>query len=182
MRRTGKGQKGRDEMIDSPRAPIIVVGVGSLVRSDDGAGLKALHRLEKDPRLPPGVEIIDGSILGMDIIALVRNAARLLFLDAVDAGVAPGTVIRLEGEEILRLPSGTSAHDIGISGLLSLLQFLGAMPERIALVGIQPATIETGVWLSPEVEGGIDRMVAETIRLLTEWFEAGMVEAAQTLP
>src|SRR5512136_298978 len=106
-------------MSDAGRGPTIVVGVGNLILSDDGAGLKALHRLEKDPRLPPGVEIIDGSILGMDIIALVRNAARLLFLDAVDVGAAPGTVVRLEGEEILRLPSGTSAHDIGISGLLS---------------------------------------------------------------
>lgn len=166
-------------MNDNHRGPIIVVGVGSLVRSDDGAGLKALHRLEKDSRLPPGVELIDGSILGMDIIALVQNAARLLFLDAVDAGVEPGTVVRLEGEEILRLPSGTSAHDIGISGLLSLLQFLGNMPERIALIGIQPATSETGVWLSPEVEAGIGKMVTESIRLLTEWFEAGLVEAAQ---
>ncbi len=168
-------------MTEINRGPIIVVGVGSLVRSDDGAGLKTLHRLEKDPRLPPGVETIDGSILGMDIIALVQNASRLLFLDAVDAGVEPGTVVRLEGEDILRLPSGASAHDIGISGLLSLLQFLGTMPERVALIGIQPVTTETGVWLSPEVEAGLGIMVTESIRLITEWFEAGRVEEAAAM-
>jgi hydrogenase maturation protease len=154
----------------------VVVGVGSLIHSDDAAGLKALRLLEKDPRLPPGVELIDGSILGLDVIALIQNAACLLFLDAVDAGAEPGTVVRLEGETLRGLPSGTSAHDIGISGLLSLLEFLGTAPERVALVGIQPATTEMGVWLSPEVQAGLDRLVAESVRLLTDWFRSGSLE------
>lgn len=158
-------------MIFEDRERTVVVGIGSLIHSDDGAGLRALRRLEKDPRLPRDVEIIDGSLLGLDTISRIQSASRLLFLDAVDVGARPGTVLRLRGVELTGLPSGTSAHDIGVSGLISLLEFLGRTPEDIVLIGIQPGTTELGVWLSSDVEANLDLMVTESLRQLSEWLE-----------
>ena len=82
------------------RPAVAVLGMGNLIYSDDGAGLRALRQLEKDPALPAGVDIVDGSAAGLPVVNLIENAERLLILDAVHVGAVPGTVVRLDDSDL----------------------------------------------------------------------------------
>ena len=78
-------------------AKIVVVGVGNMIHSDDGAGVHALKRLQADPRLPSDVTLIDGGTHGIELLAYLHDSSRLLLLDAVDVGEQAGTLVRMAG-------------------------------------------------------------------------------------
>jgi hydrogenase maturation protease len=151
------------------KSSIAVLGMGNLIYSDDGAGLRAFYRLEKDPRLPPGVDLVDGSAAGLPAVSLLENADRLLILDAVNVGVAPGTVVRLVPKDLNGLRGGAEAHQLGVLDLIMALRIMGRAPREITLLGIQADSIALGTELTPAVESGLDRLVSESLRLLTEW-------------
>ncbi|MGH9680195.1 MAG: hydrogenase maturation protease, partial [Candidatus Acidiferrales bacterium] len=88
----------------------VVVGTGNLVRTDDGLGVHAIEKLQKDPRVPDGVTLIDGGTFGIELLAYVHDSSRLLLLDAVDVGKPPGTLVRMTGEDLRGFPCGASVH------------------------------------------------------------------------
>jgi hydrogenase maturation protease len=151
------------------RPAVTVLGIGNLIYSDDGAGLRALWQLEKDPRLPSGVDLVDGSAAGLPVVSLVERAERLLILDAVHVGAEPGTVVRLGEDDLRDVPGGAYAHQLGVQDLLSALRIMGKTPRELVLLGIQADSIALGTDLTPAVESGLDRLVSESIRLLVEW-------------
>lgn len=151
------------------RASVAVLGLGNLIYSDDGAGLRALWALEKDPRLPPGVNLVDGSIAGLPVVSLIGRAERLLILDAVHVGAEPGTIVRLGQDDLRELPGGAYAHDVGVSDLISVLRLMGNAPREVVLLGIQADSLAIGTELTPAVESGLPRLVSESLRLLAEW-------------
>jgi hydrogenase maturation protease len=148
---------------------IAILGMGNLIYSDDGAGLRAFYRLEKDPRLPAGVDLVDGSAAGLPAVSLLECADRLLILDAVNVGAEPGTVVRLGPEQLKGLPGGAEAHQLGVSDLITALRLMGKTPREIILLGIQADSIALGTDLTPAVESGLERLVTESLRLLAEW-------------
>jgi len=148
---------------------VAVLGMGNLIYSDDGAGLRALWALEKDPGLPPGVDLVDGSAAGLPVISLIEKAERLLVLDAVNVGAEPGAVIKLGEGDLREISGGAHVHELGLPDLVSALRLLGRMPEQLVLLGIQAGSVALGTELTPAVEAGIPRLVAESLGLLAEW-------------
>lgn len=146
-----------------------VPAIGNLIYSDDGAGLRALWQLEKDPRLPSGVDLVDGSAVGLPVVSLVENADRLLILDAVHVGAEPGAVVRLGDDDLRGIPGGAHAHQLGVPDLILALRVMGKMSRELVLLGIQADSIALGTQLTPAVECGLTRLVSESIRLLVEW-------------
>jgi hydrogenase maturation protease len=150
-------------------APLVVLGMGNLIYSDDGAGLEALNRLGRHPRLPEGVELIDGSLGGLEAAARISRTSRLLIFDAVDVAANPGTVIRMTGDELAGLPGGAVVHRLGVPDLLSVLRLAGWMPSQVLLLGVQPESVRLGTGLSPAVDAGVERMVAAGVDQLARW-------------
>jgi hydrogenase maturation protease len=148
---------------------IAVLGLGNSICSDDRAGIEALRLLGNDPRLPPGINLIDGGILGLAVVGLIENASRVLILDAVDTGTEPGTVVCISGTELERLRGGSSLHDLKIPDLISMLRLMGKAPQEIVLLGIQPASVSPGACFSPAVAAGLNDLVLRSLRLLSEW-------------
>jgi hydrogenase maturation protease len=151
------------------QAAAVVLGMGNLIYSDDGAGLEALSRLGRDPRLPEGVELVDGSLGGLEVAARIGRVSRLLILDAVDVGADPGTVVRMTGPQLEGLPGAAGVHRLGIPDLLSVLRLTGWMPEEVVLLGVQPASIALGTSLSPAVESAVGHIVAGSLAQLARW-------------
>lgn len=150
--------------------PVLVVGVGNPLMTDDGVGLAALDRLRAEQGLGPGVELVDGGLWVLSLLPQVEDASGLLLLDAIDAGRPPGTVIELEGHEIPRfLGTRLSPHQMGVRDLLALCALRGTLPERTAAFGIQPAAVELGTTLSPEAEGSLGELVARVVCRLAQW-------------
>lgn len=153
---------------------IAIVGVGNLLLSDDGAGIHAVRRFERDARVASVARIIDGGTIGTDLLAEVCGCEKLLIVDAVDAGLPPGTTIRMDfsGPDSQKIES-RNAHQSGIPGLLDDLRLLGQGPCQVVLVGVQPGAMGWGTELSPEVAGALPVVSAEVARQLDRWTLAG---------
>jgi hydrogenase maturation protease len=156
-------------MHSSPPPKTAVVGVGNLIRTDDGAGVQALERLQRDPRLPGDVTLIDGGTLGIELVGHLYECSRLLLLDAVDIGQRAGTVVRMAGSELLDLPCGASVHQLGVADLLATLPLVSDMTRETVLLGVQPASTDWGTELSAPVEAALGPLVDAAVEQLLHW-------------
>lgn len=143
----------------TPVADRVVLGMGNLILSDDGAGVHAARRLAADPRLPPGTEVVDAGTFGVELTRYAAGCRTLVVLDAVDVGAEPGTVCRMEAGALAGLAGAATVHDAGLADLLAALRLMGEEPARVVLLGIQPGTTEPGTALSPRVEAAVASLV-----------------------
>jgi hydrogenase maturation protease len=148
---------------------IALLGLGNLMRTDDAIGMLTLHTLSESNLLPPEVRVIEGGTLGLDLLDSLRDISHLLVLDAVDTGVTPGTLMRLEGEEIDNLPVSKSVHLLGFSDLMGALRLMDAAPVEVVLLGVQPASTDWGTVLTPEVNPVQHAMMQAALLQLTQW-------------
>ncbi len=147
----------------------VVIGVGNTILSDDGAGVHAARLLQGDSRVPAGVTILDGGTLGLGLVPYASEASRVLFLDAVDSGDAPGTLTRMTGSELLGTSGGWSVHHLGVADLIAALALVSTKPQDIIVLGVQPANTDWGTSLSPAVEAALAQLVEAAVAQLRLW-------------
>lgn len=145
--------------------PAVVIGVGNILLRDDGAGVRVVEALRalatRDPgALPPATRLVDGGTLGTELLRTVQGARSLLLLDAVDLGLAAGTVRVLRGDAI-EAAGGRwgAAADGGVGELLGVARLMGWLPGPVALVGIQVGEVRFGMGLSAAVEAALPAAV-----------------------
>lgn len=148
----------------------VVLGLGNLLNRDEGLGVHALRALGRRLGADPGVELVDGGVLGLNLLPLVESCSHLLVLDAVDAGRPPGTVIELGRDHIPMLHGVTlSEHQVTFQEVLGLASIRGRLPGTVHLIGAQPADISVGVEVSPAVRGAIPPIVERALEFLDRW-------------
>jgi len=150
----------------------VVLGLGNLIRSDDAIGLFALSQLQRDTRLPLDVSLVEGGTKGLELVPYICDASRLLVLDAVDVGAAPGTVSRIAGKELRSLPGRASAHELALADLLNALRIMGQEPEEVVLLGVQPHNTELGIDLSAPARQALPTLVEAALSELSRWSRA----------
>lgn len=142
----------------------VVLGVGNLILSDEGVGVRCVEWLEADNRLPPGVTAIDGGTSTHELLGELENLDLLVIVDAVVAPGPPATVVRLEDDHIpAAFSNKLSPHQHGINDLLANLRLLGRAPRRVVLFGVTPRRIELGLELSPEVAAVVPEVGARVL-------------------
>jgi len=152
--------------MNTPVARTVVLGLGNILHSDDGVGPRAVERLKMDGRMPQDVSLIEGGTLGLELLSYVWDSSYLLLLDAVDGGQPPGTMIRMSGEELHKMPGNGSVHQLGVTDLLAALRMLERRPPEVVLLGVQPATTDWGTTLSPAVEAALSPLVEAALKEL----------------
>jgi len=118
---------------------------------------------------PDAVELIDGGTVGLGLIPYLVGLDGLVIVDIVDADAAPGTLIDLDAAAVLSHEQVMGAHDLGAEELLGALLFMGALPRRVRVVGIQPEAITLGTELSPEVAAAVPGLVEAVLAYLASW-------------
>ncbi|MEW5744656.1 MAG: HyaD/HybD family hydrogenase maturation endopeptidase [Nitrospirota bacterium] len=158
---------------------ILVMGIGNLLLSDEGAGVRVVEEFQDRYRVPEGVEVIDGGTMGIELLHYIQNRDAVIIVDVVRTGNPPGTIIRLEGADVPALfNSKISPHQLGLSDLLAAAQLTDSMPRRIVLLGIEPKSMDTGLELSDEVRAGVPRLAALIVEELASLGLAATPEAS----
>ena len=140
----------------------LVIGLGNPLMGDDGVGLVALELLRSDWELPPEVELVDGGTWGMNLLPLLEDADRVVLLDAIRAGKAPGAVVVLEGENVPRtLAHKLSPHQIDLREVLAVASLRGTLPQTLVAIGVEPAVVEMSTELSCAVSAGIPLLMSQ---------------------
>ncbi len=140
-----------------------------MLRGDDGFGPAVAERLEP---LPEGAELIETGIGGIALLQeLMAGCDGLILIDATDRGAPPGTVFLITPEvgEAVHVPD---VHLANPDRVLTMAKALGALPERVLIVGCQPAEVDNlEQSLSPPVERAVGVAVAKVRESLRAWLE-----------
>ena len=137
-------------MEDTQRANVLILGIGNLLLSDEGVGVHAVRCLS-ERELPPGVEVLDGGTSGADLVDHLEGRTKVVVIDAASGDGPPGTVYRCEARELIEQEGALSLHEFGLADSLHMAERLGCAPQRVIVLGVQPANMEPGLELSPEV-------------------------------
>jgi len=122
---------------------ILVAGIGNVFLGDDGFGVALAERLAQRT-LPPGVEVVDYGIRGMDLAyALGEGWSAVVLLDAAPTGQPPGTLSVIE-PEIDAVEPALDAHGMDPVKVLALAKTLGGPLPRTLVVACAPETVMTG--------------------------------------
>jgi len=148
----------------------VVLGLGNLLNRDEGLGVQALKLLDTQIGEQVDVELLDGGVLGLNLLTIVEECSHLLILDAVNAGKPAGTIVELAKDQIpLYAGVKLSQHQVTFQEVLGLANIRGYLPEHLHLVGIQPDDLTVGLELSPTVEAALPEMVRRAITVLEGW-------------
>ena len=146
---------------------VVVLGVGNTLLTDEGVGARAVEALQERYLLPPEVNVIDGGTAGMELLEALEDADKLIIIDCVRVGQPPATLIRRIDDEVPQFfRTRISPHQLGISDVLAALRLRERFPKRLALIGIQPKDLETGIELTPEIAATIPEVLAMTVEEL----------------
>ncbi|MFB3818698.1 MAG: hydrogenase maturation protease [Candidatus Methylomirabilales bacterium] len=147
----------------SPAPPAtLIVGLGNLLLADDGVGVHAVRALQGEPdvwAVEVGTALLDG-------LHLFEQADRLLAIDAMQAGGAPGTIYAVSPSEV---------HDPGVKGslhglgLLATLRFLPHHRPEVAILAVEPERIDYDLELSPAVTASLPRLLRLARRCAADW-------------
>ena len=147
--------------VSAPARRVVVLGVGNLLMTDEGIGVRCVEQLERNGTLGPEVVVIDGGTSTNELMDDLQNLDLLVIVDAAATGRAPGTIVRMEGSTIPSAFSNKlSPHQHGINDLLAALTLLDRAPARLVLFGVEPHTLALGMELSPVVGATIPELCA----------------------
>jgi hydrogenase maturation protease len=150
---------------------ILVLGVGNLLLSDEGAGIHCIHKLEESYTFTDNVHLLDGGTLGMRLLDSIRQASYLIVADVALRGCVPGTISRLTINDV-RCGCGEmhSMHELSFSETLSLAETLEVLPPTV-IIAIEPLDMTTmSVSLTAEVAEKLDEFC---LRMMEEIKIAG---------
>lgn len=117
-----------------------IICIGNRYIQEDAAGLAVFAEIEKMQPLPPQIELIEGGLAGLNLLPLLEQGGRVVFVDSVKGFTQPGEIILLDcRKDTPQGDVGHFGHDAGLAYLLAVLPKVcdGEPPKEIALVGLE---------------------------------------------
>jgi hydrogenase maturation protease len=148
----------------------LVIGVGNVMRRDDGAGIAVARLLKK--YVTDGVKVREETGEGASLMAAWQDSDSVIIVDAMSSGDLPGTIRRFDAAED-RLPAGLfhySTHAFSVAEAVELARELGELPDRVILYGIEGEDFSFGDGCTAAVDSSID----EVVRLILADLQSGM--------
>lgn len=155
-----------------PGDTICVLGIGNVLWADEGFGVRCIEALQQRYEFAPHVQLVDGGTQGLYLIQHVQQATRLVIFDAVDYGLAPGTLKVVENDEVPRFMGAKkmSLHQTGFQEVLMLAVLTEQYPKEVLLIGCQPEELEDyGGSLRPSVKRAMEDALALGIDAIRRW-------------
>lgn len=157
--------------MSAPR--VLVLGVGNVLRADDGVGPRVVEALlgaiaDGAARVPAGTILRDGGTRGIHLLPDVAGAERVVLVDAVAPGTSPGTVsvVRASGAA---WPAGRGGGTV--ADLVETAALVTGRPIALTLVGIEAASLDEGYGLTPAVAAAVPRAAAAVLAVVGDWGE-----------
>ena len=142
------------------RAPVLVLGAGNIMRSDDAAGCVVAERVAE----PFPDSVIDGGLVPENFVGPIRRFApgTVIIVDAADFGADPGALYIAHEHEVVGDMFGTHGAPLSL--------FMRALHEGMAcdviLVAVQVESMELNVPMTERVESAVETIVTSLAELL----------------
>ena len=143
---------------------VLVLGVGNILLSDEGVGVRVVERFQELWQAPAGVDVVDGGTCGMDLLDVIAERDHVIVVDAVRLDEPPGTLVRYDGEDVPAFfRARISPHQLGLSDVLAALKLLDREPRGLTLFGAVPQDLQPSLELSPLLAARRDRLVERLV-------------------
>ncbi|MEZ5720443.1 MAG: HyaD/HybD family hydrogenase maturation endopeptidase [Paracoccaceae bacterium] len=142
---------------------VLILGIGNVLWADEGFGVRCVERLAQIRSFGDNVRLLDGGTQGLYLLPFLEEADVLVVFDAVDYGLAPGTLKVVEGDEVPSFMGAKkmSLHQTGFQDVIATAELMGYRPETLILIGCQPEELE-------DYGGGLRDVVAAQVDVAIE--------------
>ncbi|EBR6695592.1 HyaD/HybD family hydrogenase maturation endopeptidase [Salmonella enterica] len=163
-------------------AEVTILGLGNLLWADEGFGVRAAEKLFEQYADNEKVDVVDGGTQGLALLPWLQQTEKLLIMDAIDFGMAPGSLAMFRDEQVPAYLTAKklSLHQTSFSEVLALLQLTGGQLSEIVLIGVQPECLDDyGGSLPPQVKAQLMPAVCLAQEVLAQW---GITASSAALP
>lgn len=158
--------------MNTPNFSILVLGIGNILWADEGFGVRCAETLQENWQTSPDVLVMDGGTQGLYLLPYVQQAQRMIVFDAIDYGLEPGVMKRVENQEVPRFMGAKkmSLHQTGFQDVIAAAELTGRCPSDMLLIGVQPEELDDyGGSLRPKIKARIAEAVAIAVDRLRLW-------------
>jgi hydrogenase maturation protease len=151
-------------------ARLTVLGLGNILMSDEGVGVRLMEALRDSRPWPPDVLFVDGGTGGLRLLNVVEEAAALAVFDAADMNLPPGEFRIITPQQLADASDEhrLSLHDVSFTETLRLCKGFLQAPDNVRILAIQPASIDPGRDLSETVRTAFPRLLAAAADLVND--------------
>lgn len=150
--------------------PIVLLGVGNILLTDEGFGVHVVNQLREDYVFNPPITILDGGTMGMELLTYMRGMTKLLLVDAINGGEAPGTVYEFPHEEMNSyFTESISVHEVGMQDILRIRALQEDPLEDAVVIGVEPESLELGLTLSDSTQAAVAEVKERILSVLSNW-------------
>ena len=152
----------------SGQPQITVLGIGNILLTDEGFGVRVIEKLFDEYEFPDHVAVVEGGVLGIHLLGTLSKTDHLIVVDAVKNKQPPGTLYRMEKDDLPeRILMKNSLHQTDFLETLTLCEMIDKAPQTIVVLGAEPEDIVThSVELTPVVAAQVDKTVARVLEEL----------------
>ncbi len=150
----------------------LILGIGNSLLRDEGVGIHAVRMLVDRVAGRDDIELMDGGTLSFILAGAIEDAQQLIVIDAAQLDDEPGTTQVFEGEQMDAFVGGKrkcSVHEVNLVDLLTIARLADRLPQRRALIGIQPQNIDWGETPSSSVAAAIPQACDHALQLVEAW-------------
>lgn len=149
---------------------IVVLGVGNILLTDEGLGVHVVEDLKANYTFTPQISLIDGGTMGMELLTYMRGMKKILLIDAVNGGEAPGTIYEFPHRELEQyFTDHISVHEVGMQDILRIRAIQENPLEDAIVIGVEPESLDVGFEPSAPVQKALPEVKERVLRVLREW-------------
>ena len=148
---------------------ILVLGVGNILFTDEGIGVRAAEEMQRLYDFSDNVTIMDGGTLGTRLMDPILNCDQLIVIDAVLGDGEAGSIYRLTGEDLRKsLAFKDSMHQTDLVDTLIMCEIVGNRPEAVIL-GMEPLDFHTlAIEISPVAKARQEALIGFALEEITQ--------------
>ena len=141
---------------------ILVLGIGSRDRGDDGAGPETIARLRERP-LPKNVRLQELWGDGTEIMQAWQGFQRVIVIDASCSSAAAGSIKRIDANarELANDVFHASTHQFGLAQAVEMARSLKELPSGLMLYALEGRQFGYRDELSREIQHAVSQVADE---------------------
>ena len=149
----------------------LVLGIGNILLGDEGAGVHVVQHLARAYADDDSVDCMDGGTLSFTLTADIQEHDHLIIVDAARLNEKAGSVKCFEDSAMDRYLGSVkrSVHEVSLLDLMDMARLTSSLPERRALVGIEPEFIDWSETPSEAVSKAIPEAAEQIQKLIEKW-------------
>ena len=144
----------------------LVLGLGNLILSDDGVGIRVVHEVANQVRSPQ-ITVSDTNVAGLGLLDSIVGYDKVIIIDAIqtEKGQA-GQIYRMGTDDFSQTKHFSSPHQINLATALELGKMLNlAMPKEITVLAVEAEDITS---FSEECTPKVEKAIPEVVKMVLE--------------